>query len=183
LYAPFLAAIIWQVDVVCTSLNATSTPAYHLSPWHVQAFIGKIINAVHKLGTSGSAWASQLTEDVLRICQRCDVPAVKAACCTVLAEVGASDERCHQDFLKQLHHCVSDSRAAVREAAVSALGRLEVCILIFRQLILCIRPDCAVLRHERLSLALFGPCTKAHARMSPVSATAIPHYVSDSVPK
>jgi hypothetical protein len=121
-----------QYAVVCAFLKAlTGAGSDQHSTGRVQAFIGKIITSIHELGLSGSEWASKMTEDILRVCQKCETPGIKSACCTVLAAVGFSLERYEEIILKQLYHCVCDSRAAVREAAVAALGRVQVCLLVF----------------------------------------------------
>ena len=66
-----------------------------------------------------------MVEDLLDKGKNCETMAVKAACCTALAE-SSSKGLNQQEILHLLYHCASESRAAVREAAVEALGSIQV---------------------------------------------------------
>lgn len=130
LYVIFTESV---ADPVCTDgANAAVTSNGHaarhlaLKPQSaVQAFIGKIIKSVHDVGEVGAEWASQMVEHLLDKGKNCETVAVKAACCTALAEF-SSKRLNQQEILHLLYHCTSDSRAAVREAAVEALGNMQV---------------------------------------------------------
>lgn len=96
---------------------------------HLQALIGTVLTSIHSLDNAGAEWACGTTQEVLRVWQQCETPSVKAACCTALAEVGFTLESYQESIMTQLRHSLSDSRAAVREAAVAAVGRVQVCYI------------------------------------------------------
>ena len=111
-----MAALSVQVDNV-----------YDILCDHLQALIGTVLTSIHSLDHAGAEWACGTTEAVLRVWQQCETPSVKAACCTALAEVGFTLQNYQESIMTQLRHSLTDSRAAVREAAVAAVGRVQVC--------------------------------------------------------
>ena len=93
----------------------------------MQVFVGRTIKSVYDVDDRGARWASQLVEDILSLWKRCETVSVKAACCAVMAEFSSSTGLNQPNVFQQLFHSACDSRAAVREAAVAALGSMVVC--------------------------------------------------------